>query len=246
MGASPPPAVPDLDEAQYASLARASRRAGVVSALGLVALLGSIVYSYVELGGLRKQIDNKKTELVRLERQAATVDAALKEKQQALEKITPAALQGLGYKNPYAPVAPKTVQESAEAKRLAERLAEPAERERRSSITLQYYAKKLDDEVNMRVVLTALSDAGFTLQRKQAQLPDVATNGVFFGPDVRLEDIKLVALTLIGAGIKLRVIEPLLLGVAKPRLIQIGADLAKRDAPPLTVEHIQGASSFTN
>jgi hypothetical protein len=243
---SPSGATPDPVEAQFAKLARSSRRAGLVSVLGLVFLLGSIAYGYVHLRTVQAQIDTKRAELTALEGQLAKADAALKEKQQVLEKITPAALQGLGYKDPYAMVPAAAVSESIDAKRAAERLADPAQRDGRRTITVQYYEKKLDDEVNMRTVLTALEDAGFTLQRKQAQLPGVPTNAIFFGPGARNQDIQLVALTLIGAGIKIRTIEPLLPHVSRPRLIQIGADLRKRDVPPLSVEQILRTTSFTD
>jgi hypothetical protein len=243
---SPSGPSPDPIGVQFAKLARSSRRAGLVSVLGLVFLLGSIAYGYVHLRTVQVQIDTKRAELTALEGQLAKADAALKEKQQALEKITPAALQGLGYKDPYATVPAAAVSESADAKRAAERLADPAQMEWRRTITLQYYEKKLDDEVNIRTVLTALADAGFMLQRRQAQLPGVPTNAIFFGPGVRNQDIQLVALTLIGAGIKIRTIEPLLPHVSKPRLIQIGADLRKRDVPPITVQQILRTASFTD
>lgn len=217
----------------------------MVSALGLVLLIGAIAYSYVELGRIRGQIDMKRTELTRVKAELARATDELKAKQQSLEKITPAALSGLGYKNPYAAVPSQEVADSVDAKQTAERLAaDPAQQSRRRTITLQYYEKKLDDEVNMRVVLSALADAGFMLQRKQAQVPDTPTNAIFVGPDVERDDIKLVALTLIGAGIKLRTIQPLLSAVSRPKLIQIGADRAYRDAPPLTAKHVIQASSF--
>ena len=239
-------AASDPVEAQFAKLARSSRRAGLVSVLGLVFLVGSIAYSYVHLRSVQAQIETKRAELTALEGKLATADAALKEKQQMLEKITPAALQGLGYKDPYAQVPAQAVSDSADAKRAAGLLANPAQRDRRRMITLQYYEKKLDDEVNMRTVLTQLADAGFTLQRKQGQLPDVPTNAIFFGPGVRNEDIQLVALTLIGAGIKIRTVEPLLPHVSKPLLVQIGADRRRRDAPPLSVDEIRRAASSTD
>jgi len=240
----PSPAA-DPVEAQLVKLARSSRRAGLVSVLGLVVLVGSIAYSYVHLQNVQAQIETKRAELAALEAQLTRADAALEEKQQMLDKITPAALRGLGYKDPYARVPTQAVSDSADARRAAGALADPAERDRRRRITLQYYAKKLDDEVDMRTVLDQLADAGFTLQRKQGQLPDVPTNAIFFGAGVRNEDIQLVALTLIGAGIKIRTVEPLVRNVSNPLLLQIGADRRKRDAPPISVEQILRTASFS-
>ena len=234
----------DILGRQYATLARSSRYAGLVSALGLLLLLGSIAYSYVQLGNVTKQVDAKRADLTRLEKELQIVEAELSKKQEALKKITPAALAGLGNKNPNAPVDPSVVSEAVDAKRAAESLADPAHRPRRSMITLQYYEKKLDDEVNMRVVLAALTDAGFTLQHKPPQIADTPTNSIFYGPDVQVTDIKLVALTLMAAGIKIRTIEPLLPHVSRPRLIQIGANRATRNDPPLTAKQVIDAVSF--
>lgn len=241
---TPPAPPPDAFELNYAALARSSRIGALVSALGLLALIGSIAYSSIHLARIRTEVDAKQQELSALQRALDETATKLRQQQEALKQTTPLALQTLGYKNPDAPVDPRALTESVEAKRAAEQLAVPGERGRRSMITLQYYEKRLDDEVNMRVVLSALSEAGFSLQRKQAQLPGVPTNAIFCGPDVRSEDMKLVALTLIGAGIQIRTIEALLPHVSKPRLIQIGADLATRNAPPLTTKQILDAPSI--
>ncbi len=232
------------DAVDYRALARSSRRAGLVSLIGLLILLGSVGYSYVHLTTLRRQITAHETRLAELRGDLQKTEEALREKQKALEKITPAALQGLGYKDPYAQVPAQIVEQSAEAKRAAERLADPSERARRRNIAIQYFPKKLDEDVNMKVVLSSLSEAGFTLERREAKFPGTPTNAIWFGDDVRLEDVKLVAYTLIGAGVKVRAVRRFRNPAGRPRLIQIGANAAITEAPPLTAKQVLEARSF--
>jgi hypothetical protein len=61
-----------------------------------------------------------------------------------------------------------------------------------------------------------------------------------------VEDVKLVALTLIRAGVQIRAIRPSQLPAKRDLpLIQVGADVSVVNDPVLTVEAIQRATRFT-
>jgi len=113
---------------------------------------------------------------------------------------------------------------------------------RAREITVEYFPKDFDPEV----VRDALQELGFRLVVRQAILPDIPTNSIWFGSLVSIEDVKLVAYTLIRAGVKIKAIRPFRTRPAeRASLIQVGGDALLVDAPALTVEEIRAATEFT-
>jgi len=77
-------------------------------------------------------------------------------------------------------------------------------------------------------------------------LPHTPTNAIWFGEDIDIDSVKLVAYTLIRAGIEIKVINPF----QSPRenksnLIQVGSWTKFIDYPALTIQQIQKTESFS-
>jgi hypothetical protein len=115
-----------------------------------------------------------------------------------------------------------------------------AERQR---ITVQYFPKNVDPIV----IRNTLSSLGFTFSEGIPQLQG-ATNAIWFGKDVPLSDVKLVALTLVRAGVEVKSIKPFRRShPASDRnlLIQVGTDEQYIGMPTMSVSDITSATAFT-
>ena len=136
-----------------------------------------------------------------------------------------------------------SVQQSLTANQEIQQAARLAPRESRKAVTVQYFPKGVDGNK----VESALMELGFILDKKQAPLPGIPTNSIWYGTPVSIEDVKLVALTLIRAGVQIKALRPF--ADYSPRknasLIQVGADVAVVNDSPLSVEGIRDASRFS-
>jgi hypothetical protein len=136
-----------------------------------------------------------------------------------------------------------SVQQSLTANQELQQAARLAPRESRKAVTVQYFPKNVDENK----VESALTELGFTLDKKRAPVPGIPTNSIWYGTPVSIEDVKLVALTLIRAGVQIRAIRPF--ADYSPRrnaaLIQVGADVAVVNDPPLSVEGIRDVSRLS-
>jgi hypothetical protein len=112
----------------------------------------------------------------------------------------------------------------------------------RGGVVVQYFPKNVDGNR----VDAALTELGFRLERRSALVPGMSTNSIWYGTPVALEDVKLVALTLIRAGVQIRAIRPFSDSSTRrdASLIQVGADVEVADRPPLTVDAIRDAKVF--
>lgn len=93
-------------------------------------------------------------------------------------------------------------------------------------------------------VKSALLGLDFKFTEGEPGIPDVGTNAIFFGDKVPIEDVKLVALTLIRAGVEIKYIRPFKNSTGRSLLIQVGAGTAYVSKPPLSVEAITDAKNF--
>ncbi len=110
------------------------------------------------------------------------------------------------------------------------------------NITIDYYPKNVD----RRIVNDALKELGFEIREGKPTLPNVPTNAIWLGEDVPIEAVKLVAYTLIRAGIEIKIIRPFAPPPYRKRdRIEVGSDIQFVDRPPLTVEQIRSATRFT-
>ena len=85
-----------------------------------------------------------------------------------------------------------------------------------------------------------MQNLGFDLEPKKPKVLDIPTNSIWFGEKVNIDDIKVVAYTLIRAGIQIQAIEyfkqP---SGSKASLIQVGASRFVVNDPIFTVEMIR-------
>jgi hypothetical protein len=113
----------------------------------------------------------------------------------------------------------------------------------RQKITVQYFPKDVDPVV----IRDTLSSLGFTF-REGTALQREATNAIWFGQDVPLSDVKLVALTLVRAGVDLKTIRPFRKSHPVPDrnlLIQVGTDAEFSGKTSISVSEIANATAFT-
>ena len=101
---------------------------------------------------------------------------------------------------------------------------------------IEAFVKGLDEDK----VDNALRELGYGIDRPAARVSDTETNALWYGSAVPDEDIRVVALALMRAGVKLREIGPIQDTVAKRELplIQLGASRRVVNAPVWTVERL--------
>lgn len=140
---------------------------------------------------LRVQITQKQEELVKLEKK--------------VDVLTPLAGEGLGRKPEKIANQGAAIQEAALAVREAEQVGDGTDQTaRRSKLTIAQYEKELERQVNLPVVVRTLEKYGFRVKNKTSKLQGHKTNALWFGEDVTSDDARLVALTLMGAGVELK------------------------------------------
>ncbi|KAM3114418.1 TIR domain-containing protein [Phormidesmis sp. 146-33] len=106
-------------------------------------------------------------------------------------------------------------------------------------ITVEYYPKDVDPEA-LQATLTKL---GFNLEIKKPEVTDIPINILFYGKNVSEDNVKLVAYTLIRAGVQIKAIQPFTrLADEKAMVIQVGALSGLEDKPALEVEEIRSQS----
>ena len=107
------------------------------------------------------------------------------------------------------------------------------------SIIIRYFPQQ-DAEAVKSALAPFATDKGLSDQD-----PELSTNAIWFGSEVRLEDVKLVAKKLLQANIPIKSIRPFNNPTSKPFVIEVGTD---RDLPPnmpvLTLQEINNAKEF--
>lgn len=110
-----------------------------------------------------------------------------------------------------------------------------------------YYYNKTIDEKKIVVGLEALGYQ-FRTAPPTRYMAKKQTNAIWFGSDVPLEDVKVVALALMRAGIQIKAIRPYRSSDTNPTYksnrIEIGASVDVENRPPLTVDEVVAATGF--
>lgn len=161
---------------------------------------------------------------------------------QSLNKISSKLeeLKSFGFTRPNP--SSETVKQSLEANRLRTELLQSTKSDSRQEITVQYFPKNVDRQI----VEKSLYELGFKLTSGRTNLQDIPTNAIWFGSEISIDDVKLVAYTLIRAGVDIKVIRPFRNpSGSKVRLIQVGSDAQYQSSLPLSVNDIQQAENFT-
>jgi hypothetical protein len=111
----------------------------------------------------------------------------------------------------------------------------------RSKTKVVYFPKDIDPNI----IQSTLRNIGFNSEIGKAKNSD-STNAIWFGSNVNIEDVKLVAYTLIRAGVKIKTIRPFSESSSNRRtsLIQVGADRNYINKSDLSVEEIRNTTEF--
>ncbi len=132
------------------------------------------------------------------------------------------------------------IQESLNAEKERGLLAKKETESRRRSVTVQYFPKDVDVEI----VQKALTELGFKLKLGKTRLPKIPTNAIFFGDGINIDDAKLVAYTLIRAGVTIKLIQPFHNSKGRSNVIQVGSARDAVKDKPLTIDEIRNSNSF--
>jgi hypothetical protein len=114
------------------------------------------------------------------------------------------------------------------------------------NVTVSYYDKTIDEK---RVALE-LQALGYQFIRKSPSdyMKKNATNSIWFGSNVPIQDVKIVAFALIRAGVPIKGIRPYRSGIENPEykknIIEVGASVDLNNKLPLSIDTIKNATEF--
>jgi hypothetical protein len=208
------------DQALDAALQRvtktqqSTRRNTIIATLIPVALgLVFLGFTLSQVDALQDQKETLQGQVKKLEGQDLALQEKIDAKQQELTKLEqdiavlePWAGEALGRRPERIEGASSEILAGARAATEASVIAAGSEKERarREKLTIAQYSKSLESEVNLDVVVRSLEKFGFQIVIKPSKLQDVSTNALWFGADVQDDDVRLTALTLMGAGVDLK------------------------------------------
>lgn len=232
-----------LDELSRAVIKekRAVKLSAIFTAVSLALGILWIYYSFNEVGklGLKSreltgQIDQKSKELGETEKE-------LKEAREALLAINP-LLEKYGVlkeKLTAENLNSGLVKQSLEANREIQELISRNPK-RRNSVTVLYFPK----DVDASKVQAAITEFGFSLRTAKSLRPDLPTNLIAFGQKkVDPEDAKLVAYTLMRAGIEIKALCRTSIS-SMAAIVQVIGDDRLLDKPPLNVNQVRNKKEF--
>lgn len=209
-------------------------------------IIGLVLASGLEIFFRNKSEAQAKDELQwsrdRIKQLISIVESFRQESKQSFSDITE-ILSNFGWqKERLISASVEDVQESFKAEQERQLVASSATHVQNRDIVIQYFPKDVDKEK----VEAALRELGFQIQAGRANLPGMQTNAIWFGESVSVDAVKLVAYTLIRAGIKIRSIQPFQEpGGRKAKLIQVGSYAAYANAPVITVAALRQKTNFT-
>ena len=190
----------------------------------------------------KEQHRKDQLQILALQRELQSVGKGVGKAVEGLQTL----LMGFGFTSETAATAsPERIAKSKEANSLVQAAVNTSTasiKSERQRITVQYFPKNVDPDV----IVNTLSALGFTFMTGVPQQQG-ATNAIWFGTDVPLSDIKLVALTLVRAGVDLKTIKPFRKSHPvndRNLLIQVGTDGDYSGSPSLSINQIMNASGF--
>lgn len=167
-----------------------------------------------------------------LENFQESADRALQEHSQSLANILE-RVRSFGNSDPNPTI--EQIQTSLDANDYRTELASEESISSRSDVTVQYFPKDADGQI----VRNALNELGFQVIDGNSQFPDKATNAIFHGSEVTENAIKLVAATLVRAGVQIKFIGPFFNSQGREKMIQVVARLDSIGKETLTLDEIR-------
>jgi energy-coupling factor transporter ATP-binding protein EcfA2 len=213
-------------ELEEEKAARARLRRNWIQWVSIAAAVAVTIVSLLAYRNIEAKSSALKAEAAELKAQKA-----LTQERQTLttveQSIAPYALEN------HQAVSHQDVLSRFEAQARLSAIATQATPQERSRVTVEYFAKPSDSE-RLKAGLTNL---GFQFKTPVAINPN-RTNVVWYGSQVGENEVKIVALALIRAGVALQAIEPFQKTAVKPLTIQVGHEPRIEDLPPLTADAI--------
>ncbi len=155
---------------------------------------------------------------------------------QLLEGNRTALLSNLGWSSKRAAargLPPEAIRRTIEANSARRKEASRSSAVARSQVTVDVFSRDLDRDV----VAESLRELGFAVDLKppNPRIPEgVATDAIWLGEDISTSDVKLVAYTLIRAGVTIKTIRPFGRPPFRKRnRIEVGSDMEFLNSPPL-------------
>jgi vacuolar-type H+-ATPase subunit I/STV1 len=174
----------------------------LIALVALVITINQIRKARSELAQTKAQLDNATQELTKKREEVTQIANILSLSPDELLQIYNYGWQTEKIKT--ANANPALVEQSLKANEALQQLLKTADAERRKSTTVGYFPKNVD----AGKVDAALKGFGFNLVRLTPIIKDTPTNAVFFGTKVNQDDVKIIAYTLIRAGVQLKGIAP--------------------------------------
>lgn len=202
------------------------QRSSLWMGIGMLIFIASMVFSSVQLWTGEKKIRRNADVIAEQERKIALQQVQLRDNQQRIDNLAPAALKSFGWEGDVKASQPSTkeIAGSLAANDAIQQLVavDPVPARGRRVI---YFAKDADVDLNQQLFIESLKELGFDVEVRRPINSEVRTNAMWAGSNVPEEDRQLVALALIRAGYPLQLIgtfrSP---SPANADIIQIGAN----------------------
>jgi hypothetical protein len=232
-----------MNPTELSELARRSHSSAALSAGGAFLVVAALAFAGANLSRLRNETDALQERRLDLTNEIANLETELDRKRSEVKQLAPLALAGLGHKSPETST-PEVLSLSLDATAHAKRLAKSGV-DRRARVTVRYYPKDFERDLNEGVVLPKLRGYGFRLEKGRPRVPGVPTNAVWTGAAVDPNDVRLVVFTLQAAGLQIKAVRRFRdADGAKRQTIEIGSDASMTKQAPLRVEEVMAASDF--
>ncbi|GAA0549573.1 hypothetical protein FHS83_001135 [Rhizomicrobium palustre] len=231
-----------MDPAALAEIRQKSHRASLVTGAGAAIIIGALAFAVFTVRQATVEVDRLNAQKAHVSDEITNLEAAKKRLLAENKALTAVGAETLGIAQQRSVTASQVVQ-GLKADKLAQTVASG---QGRAPVTVTFYAKNFEKDLNQKVVFPKLSNLGYAVQvvPGRGYISRVGTNAVWFGRDVPLAQVKQVALTLIAAGVSLKTIRQFSDPGRKTSIIEVGADAAFVNAPQLSAEAVAAAESF--
>jgi hypothetical protein len=219
---------------------KAFRRSMIFSVLALLAGALWLFYSFNQVKKFEMKSSELALEINRKTEELITKEKQLDEARAALLAINP-LLERYGVlkeKLTANDINSNLVKQSLDANREIQNISS-TNVGRRGDYTVVYFLK----DVDAGKVEAALKEFGFHPKTSPPQRPDVPTNLIAFGTKVNPEDAKLVAYTLVRAGVDIKGMCKML-SSARASIIQVLGDDRLLNRSAMTVDQIRDKTEF--
>lgn len=216
------------------SFVKASRERAL---LRLVFTYGVLLAATVTIFGLQSRSGAKavKAQALAIQREKELAVKARDSLQQVTDSLT--LLEKSYYQRVWGleRATPRLVEQSIAANLALQSASKTSLAPDRKAITIEYFYKRRDPE---RVEF-ALRDLGYQVVVKRANLEVVGTNAIYFGTDVYIADVRIIALALLRSGAQLQRICAFPNSSRRQRIVQIMGAVSAQQKPLLEVPALE-------